>query len=263
MRLYKRDYFELTEEEKDEWKRVKLTEGSGIIKRNKYREYPKAARHYISIFPNNFVDAVDLQNKEVLTKIVNYFEQELNKDEVGEREILSFINNNEYYHIIASILSGNYNFGHHDIYIIPEFQLGNSYKADYLIMGKSSGGFEFIFVELESNKGRITTKEGRFGEAIRKGINQIRDWRWWLEANYQSLNETFSKYKNPNVNLANEFLRYDSTRMHYVIIAGRRSDFNENTYNEKRRLNKEENINLLHYDNLIDLSRNTIGKITY
>ena len=41
------------------------------------------------------------------------------------------------------------NIGNHGAYLFPEFQLGSSYKADYLLLGKSSGGFEFIFVELE------------------------------------------------------------------------------------------------------------------
>lgn len=47
------------------------------------------------------------------------------------------------------MLKGNYNFGHHDAYIIPEFMLGNSYKVDYLLIGKSSRGYEFVFIELE------------------------------------------------------------------------------------------------------------------
>lgn len=263
MKLYERDYFTLTDNERLEWEKVKLEEGNGLFKKNKYREYPKAARHYTSIFPNNFIDSIDLENIEYLTSVVNEFEEELEQANIGEQEILKFINKNEYYHIIASILSDRYNFGHHDAYIIPEFQLGNSYRVDYLIIGKNSGGFEFIFVELESNKGRITKNKGSFGEVIRKGIEQIRDWKIWLESNYQSLQETFEKYKNPRHHLSKEFLRYDSTRMHYIVVAGRRNDFNESTYSEKRRLEREANINLLHYDNLIDLSRTAIGKSTY
>lgn len=262
MKLYERNYFILTDEEKNDLEKVRQEECKGLIKINKYSEYPKAVKHYISIFPNNFIDFADLKNIDHLTNMVNTFAVLLDKEGTGEQEILKFINNGNY-HIIASILNDSYNFGHHDLYIIPEFQLGNTYRSDYLIIGKNSGGYEFIFVELESNKGSITVNNGRFGQVIRKGIDQIKDWKVWLEANYHSLQETFYKYKNHTVNLSREFLKYDSTRIHYVVVAGRRNNFNENTYNEKRRLKKEENINLLHYDNLIDLSRSTIGKNTY
>ena len=42
-------------------------------------------------------------------------------------------------------------------------------------------------------------------------------------------------------------------RFHYVVIAGRRSDFNERTY-RIRRMRRASNprISLLHYDNVID-----------
>ena len=73
---------------------VKQEEGNELFKINKYRKYPKAARHYISIFPNNFIDAIDLKNIEYLRNVVNKFKEELDKESVGEQEILKFINQN-------------------------------------------------------------------------------------------------------------------------------------------------------------------------
>ena len=58
-------------------------------------------------------------------------------------------------------------------------------------------------------------------------------------------------------------MKYDSTRIHYAVVAGRRTDFNDVTYRQKRSIKNQNNINLIHYDNLIDLSRNLIGKNTY
>ena len=47
-------------------------------------------------------------------------------------------------------------------------------------------------------------------------------------------------------------MKYDTTRMHYVVVAGLRSDFDEKTYRLQRDKLKKEDIKLLHYDNICD-----------
>lgn len=270
MSLYdNNDYTYLNEQDKKVWEELKEKEvlnkegkkrAFGRVSR--YREYPKSVRHYLSIFPNNFVDAIELKKEENLLNIIKEFKDLIDSKSTNERDILNFINNGLSIHMIVSLVS-DYNFGHHSLYVFPEFQLGVSYRVDYLIVGKNSGGYEFIFVELESCNGRITLQDGNFGEAIRKGINQVQDWKVWLEENYQSLYEIYNKYKKIKDNLPVEFMKYDSTRIHYAVVAGRRTDFNDVTYRQKRSIKNQNNINLIHYDNLIDLSRNLIGKNTY
>lgn len=270
MRLYENsDYTYLNEHDKNIWEELKEKEildknGKRLAFRriSKYREYPKSVRHYLSLFPNNFIDVIELKKEENLLNIINKFNELIDSKNTNERDILKFINNGLNIHMIASLVS-EYNFGHHSVYVFPEFPLGLSYRADYLIVGKNSGGYEFIFVELESCNGSITLKDGKFGESIRKGINQVQEWKVWLEENYQSLYEIYNKYKKNEDSLPVEFMKYDSTRIHYAVVAGRRSDFNEVTYRQKRSIKNENNIKLIHYDNLIDLSRNLIGKDTY
>lgn len=160
------------------------------------------------------------------------------------------------------MLKAYFSFGHHDTFIFPEFQLGTSYQVDYLLVGKNSGGYEFIFVELEHPNKNITLENGHLADALRKGERQALDWKYWLEANYSTLYETFSKYKSPNVNLPIEFMKYDSTRIHFVVIAGKRDNFSERTYQLKRQ-KQSEKILLLHYDNLYDSAKALIGKSTY
>ena len=84
-----------------------------------------------------------------------------------------------------------------------------------------------------------------------------------MTANFASYTEKLRKYKNPSLNLSDEFYTLDLSRFHYVVVAGRRSDFSEKTYILKREYKKEKDIDVLHYDNLIDFSNNLIGKITY
>ncbi|MEL6441206.1 MAG: Shedu anti-phage system protein SduA domain-containing protein [Cyanobacteria bacterium J06621_8] len=161
------------------------------------------------------------------------------------------------------MLKEYFNFGHHGAYLFREFQLGNSYKVDYLLIGKNSGGWHFVFVELEAVQGRITKEDGSLGEVFRMGLEQVSDWNRWLEAKYSALRETFDKYKKLDSSLPDEFTQLDTTRIHYVVVAGRRKDFKERTYRIRRENQKRSSGLLLHYDNLIDTAENIIGKSTY
>ncbi|AZU60270.1 Shedu anti-phage system protein SduA domain-containing protein [Neobacillus mesonae] len=267
MKIYDRDYNFLTEQEENEWEVLKEKEiikrlGKLKVKRSLYREYPVAVRHKMSLFPNNHLDIVDLQNEEQLLMLIEEYSEIIANQTMNERDILNWIKEKRAYFIIASIMKNYYSFGHHDAFIIPEFQLGNSYQVDYLLIGKSSGGYEFIFVELEHPNKNTTISSGHLGETFRKGLNQVSDWSSWLEGNYISIYETFIKYKNYNHTLPIEFLKYDSSRIHFAVIAGKREHFNEKTYEIKRQKLKERTL-LLHYENLYDMSKNLIGQVTY
>lgn len=266
MNIYERDYTSLTDEEIKEWDSIKNQESTGRVgKVSNLRNYPKAIRHYRSLFPNNYMDFAELQNEQQhLVELVNSFSSLLNDTSITERTILNFIREKKAYFLIASILH-LYRFGHHDAFIFPEFQLGNSYQADFLIVGKRSGGYEFIFVELEHPYKNILLADGNLGNAFRKGLIQITDWKVWLEEYFSSLSETFEKYKNSRMQLEREFLKFDSSRYHYVVVAGRRTDFQinaEKTYRLQREHLKD-NIQLLHYDNILDCARIKIGQATY
>lgn len=269
MKIYERDFSILTKEELEEWGTIKekekiyLGNKEKIGRKNLYRQYPKAVRHYLSLFPNNYLDIVDLSNEDNIIEINKQYLNILDNKTTSERTILNFIKEKNAYYIIASLLKSNFNFGHHEAYIIPEFMLGISYRADYLIIGKSSGGYEFVFVELESPYGNIIINNGELGENFRKGLKQVNDWDEWLDAHYSSVSETFMKYKHPDKLLPSEFCKLDKTRIHYVVIAGRRKDFNNKAYRLRRKYQEMCKITLLHYDNLFDSANSIIGELTY
>ncbi|WP_257351438.1 hypothetical protein [Pseudalkalibacillus decolorationis] len=80
MKIYSRDYCSLTMKEKDEWNILrerevihKIGDGDLAIRKSLYREYPVAVRHYLSLFPNNHLDIVDLRNTEYLSNNVELF----------------------------------------------------------------------------------------------------------------------------------------------------------------------------------------------
>lgn len=265
MKLFDRDFLIITEDEKELEKKIidKNTIKLGKLKAynsNMFREFPKAVRHYNSLFPNNYLDIVDLKNEVEFRKMNQKLLSIIEDKESIESDILRFVKEDKAYHIIGSILK-QYQFGHHDAYLFREFQLGNSYQVDYLLIGKSSDGYHFIFIEFENPYGRITLADGEFGEVIRKGLSQVNDWKIWFEENYSSLFESFEK--ETNYQLPKEFYKLDTSRINHVVVAGRRSDYKDKTYSSRRRLLKEQNINLLHYDNLYDLSERIIGEPSY
>lgn len=259
--LYNRDYSIILSDELSEKKRIDdMCKVGKIFQKNPFLLYPKAVRHNLSLFPNNYLDIVDLKNESEMDKQCNEFKKILDNPSINELGIKHYIQDNGFYFIPASILS-LFDFGHHDAYCFKEFPLGTQYRVDYLLIGKSSDGYSFVFVEFEHPNNNITISSGELGNAFRKGISQINDWKWYLESSFSSVSDEFLKYTTKE--LPKEMHRFDSSRMNYVVVAGRRKHFNEKTYRVRREIEKGQNIQLLHYDKLYDLASMLIGKSTY
>ena len=268
MKLHERDYTQLTDDEHAKWQSLKEQEvvgkrGRSETRRSRFRDYPKAARHFTSLFPNQYLDTVELKDETRLNALLDGFRTLLADSEVNERAILSFTKNNRAYFIVASVLKRYYQSGHHIAFLFPEFPLGTSYKADYLLVPKSSDGWSFVFVELESPNQHVTLSNGDLGSSFRKGLNQIADWDTWLDARFSSLRETFDKCRSNSMPLPHEFVEMDKSRIHYVVIAGRRNDFLDKTYRTRRTKLRDNAELLLHYDNVVDAAQELIGGQTY
>ena len=97
--LYKRDYFTLTTDEKAEWESLKQKEidrKSGLaIRKSSFLDYPKAVRHNLSLFPNNYLDIMELGDTERLEGLIGCFGQILDSEAITERDILNYIKQNE------------------------------------------------------------------------------------------------------------------------------------------------------------------------
>ena len=268
MKLFERDYMRLTDAERTEWQSLREAEvvdktGSIEVRVSKFHDYPKAARHFDSLFPNQYLDIVELADTDRLNTLLNDFQKLIDSPQANEREILNYISSTHSHFIIGAILKNNYSFGHHDAFLFREFPLGTSHKADYLLVGQSSDGWSFVFVELESPNENVTLKNGDLGASFRKGLNQISDWDAWIDGHFPSLTEVFSKCKHPDTALPDEFVKLDKSRIHYVVVAGRRTDFLDKTYRTRRTKLRDNAELILHYDNVVDAARGVIGGETY
>ncbi len=281
MKLYERDFLDgLTTEEKAEYDTLLSQECGGGTRKfgriNRYPKYPVAARHYYSLFPNNHLDIWEIKGDASFKQLNDDFSALITDPSCTERKILNFINFSHAFHIIGSLTRCSFRFdpylpsdpfpkiGHHNgVYLFPEFPLGSDYKADYLLVGKGSGGFEFVFIELEAPNGRITNKGGNLGNAFSKGLSQIDDWARWLDSNFSSLESYFLSHAKVGDALPSEFHRYDSNRMHFVVIAGLRKDFNEKTYSLRLDRDRRNRTLLLHYENLLDYADELLLSTTF
>lgn len=259
MHLYNRDYNKITVQEKKEYNAILLEEKNHTLigRINLYDSYPEAIKHYLSLFPNNHIYLSDIKKSTDMGHVNNCFKELIHNTQTKEQDVLRFINHEYHaFYIIGSVFTAaGFPFGHHDAYVFPEFCLGNDYRADYLLIGSNSGGYEFVFVELEKPNGRVTLKDGKPGQVIRSGSFQVEDWKRWVDSRFCKLTSFFNAEKGDKAkDLPKEFLAFDGTRMHYVVVAGTRNDYTDETYHQRRLRLKESNITLLHYDNLCDAS---------
>lgn len=251
-KLYSRDYnLLLSEEKKKKAEYLRQITEVDILKIKPMEYYPHAVRHNLSLFPNNHIELLGMKEETNIAELNADFLSLIEKAGCLERDVLNFINHTPAYHIVAGILKDRFPFGHHELYLFKEMCLGNDYRTDYVLIGKGSGGYEFVLIEFEKPDGRITIKDGHLGEAFRKGIYQAEDWKAWMDANFDTFCADLSSVKGER-DFPDEFKKYDSTRFHYVVVAGRRDDFSETTYRTVREKRQRLDIHLLHHDNLYD-----------
>lgn len=253
-RLYERDYSILTgEDEKKKNEYLHQLSNRDLLNIKPVDYFPLAVRHNMSMFPNNHIELQGMKDQRSISSLNDAFLKLIEKEGCLEREVLNFINQTPAYHIVASVLKNRYPFGHHELYLFKEMHLGCDYRTDYLLIGKGSGGYEFLLIEFEKPDGRITLKDGHLGESFRKGLFQVEDWKTWMDANFDVFTKDLASVKGDGF-FPIELTRYDSTRFHYLVVAGRRGDFTEKTYKMVREYRQRMDILLLHHDNLYDSS---------
>ena len=100
-----------------------------------------------------------------------------------ENDIQRYIKNNKKWFIPASLFE-EYDFGHHEAFIVPEQALGVDYRVDYMLLGKNSVGYHIVLAEFEDVNVDYKIKSVNMEtESVRKGLAQIKDWKRWIDSN--------------------------------------------------------------------------------
>lgn len=161
-----------------------------------------------------------------------------------EGDVQSYIKSNQKWFIPLSILKA-YDFGHHFSCVVPEYQLGAEYRLDYLLIGKNSIGYQFVFVEFEdvNVEYRLKTAASET-DKVRKGLNQIRDWKRWMDKNREYFLRT---------NGIREFAHNIAPcGIRYCLVVSRRDKMDEISNQLRGELQKEVGVKIMSYDRLVD-----------
>src|ERR1700753_1149476 len=84
----------------------------------------------------------------------------------GERAVGQFIRKN-----LGVLMWAFVSTGGHSKYIVPEFQFGNKYRVDFVIVWSCSGKFVVHFIEFEPPDDPVITKNGRPSKRFNSAIS--------------------------------------------------------------------------------------------
>ena len=68
-------------------------------------------------------------------------------------------------------------------YAAAEFPFGTDFRADFVVLGPFSGGFDVHFIELEPPDAPLFTKNGTPAKRLAGAIAQVDSWRLFIERN--------------------------------------------------------------------------------
>ena len=166
-------------------------------------------------------------------------------DSRKENDIQSYIKDNQKWFIPASIFK-EYNFGHHEAFIVPEQALGAEYRADYMLLGRNSIGHQIVLIEFEDVNVDYKIQSANIeSDSVRKGIAQIKDWKRWMDSN----REYFMK----SCGLSNVSRNIPTWGINYCLVVSRRSRMDE-IANQMRGQSQYEMpaLRIVTYDRLVD-----------
>jgi len=152
---------------------------------------------------------------------------------------------------LQNFLTGNSIFlvqhigGGHGRYVLPKPRLGAELIPDFLIAEMSSIGIEWHGVELESPFAHIFTSSGKPSHHVTQAIQQVVEWRAWLESNVP-----YARSPKSEDGLGLVGITPDLSAT--IIIGRREGEFPPNFNAFRRQAKSKQNIEIHTYDWLVD-----------
>ena len=155
----------------------------------------------------------------------------------------------------------------HDDYVIPEFEIGNEYKADFVVLNSYSGGWEITLIELEPVGAKLFNRDRTPTRELRSAVRQIDDWRRFIRQDRDYFLNQLTKAARCSDILRPELERHDREPVsgpgwtlrdprnmfsyHYQIVIGRRSKFSEIDNELRGTYRNDHNIDVASYDRFL------------
>lgn len=189
--------------------------------------------------------------------------QALNSSE-GERDVSRYIRQH------AAVLLWTFvSTGGHSKYVVPEFQFGNKYRADFVIVWSCSRKFKVHFIEFEPPDDPVITRNGRPTGRLNSAISQIGDWRMFVEENHALVKNDLSdwcrkkdvlrlhskkipfNYSGQRLNDNDNFVMWE-----YHVVTGRRDKITPEMGRKINQYHHNGFVDVCSYDRLIDVASN-------
>jgi hypothetical protein len=139
-------------------------------------------------------------------------------------------------------------------WVIPQKRLGAEYVPDFVIGERSSSGFEWQFIELQSPNATLFVKStGRQSQQLDEGLRQINDWRRWLDNN-----RDYARRPRARDGLG---LDNASGSDPGLLIIGREADLTEPNRERRRQLDQQHNVRIHTYDWLVRAAKGRLAAL--
>lgn len=163
----------------------------------------------------------------------------------GEREFQECIKTRPH------LLQGRYRDGH-GTFAFFEQSLGGRFRIDCAVASGSSAGLLWELIEFETPQKAPFKLDGHLSEAARSGVEQIIDWRLWLQSNRDQAQKSAS-----DDGLGLHDISYYSKGL---VVVGRRSSYKgmpgRGRYDSKRReMQSSRHIEIISYDTFLESMR--------
>jgi hypothetical protein len=178
----------------------------------------------------------------------------------GERTVHAFLKRD------PQLLVTAFNYGWNHIFLVPEFQLGTKLRADFVLFGGYSGGWNVRFIELEPVGARLYLKDGTPSKELRIAMRQISDWREYIRVHeahlrdelsramvsknaYQVRHKAVSRYLEKKIRDPHDIIHW-----YGQIVIGRRDRLSEDEQRRRSRGIDLIDAEIATYDRLVDVA---------
>ena len=132
----------------------------------------------------------------------------------------------------------------HCHYVFPQVRFGDRLVADFLCLETPSYGNEWIGIEIEPANMQVVTKSGRKSAKLEHALQQVRDWRRWVQDNIDT-----ARRRRDHNGLGLEDI---NPRFTAEVIIGRRRDHTDAYDKLRRQVRSDELIAIRSWDSVID-----------
>ncbi|WP_312106410.1 Shedu anti-phage system protein SduA domain-containing protein [Acinetobacter venetianus] len=124
--------------------------------------------------------------------------------------------------------------------IVSELVLGSEYRADFMIASSQrSYGFVYTLIEIEVPHEPAFTKNGQPRARLTHALQQIRDWKRWIENNRDQANRIFPSKRNTVTGVQH---------FEYIVVIGRRTDATSDFDDKRNQLAKDLGVQIRSFD---------------